>query len=92
MRNIDAQKIVQSFGGPKQLAYRVSKAQPEEPLQIKTVEMWVYRKSIPSRWLLVLAEMAQKQGRRFDLTQYILGGRQLTKADAEDEADESFLD
>ena len=66
---MDAKKIVGLFGGPTVLAARLN-ATGGKDIKLKTVNMWIHRKSIPSYWLGILSMYAQQDRIRFNLRDY----------------------
>jgi len=87
---IDAQKMVHQLGGPKSVSERITAM--GHPLKLKTVEMWIFRKSVPGTWMVLLAGLAKKDGVRFDITKYLLEDTKDAKAAAEEGDDLDFLD
>lgn len=67
-QKIAAQRLVQHFGGPTNLAKELTAM--GEPVEIKTVEMWVYRRRIPGPWLLTLSTLASRRGKPLNLAAY----------------------
>lgn len=67
-QKLDARRLVRSFGGPTQLHARLTNE--GHTLTVKAINLWVYRRSIPSKWLAVLSEMAEKDRRPLHLHKY----------------------
>lgn len=66
----DIKKLVNSFGGATQLQTLL--AQNGFDTSVKTINMWVYRKSISQDGLHKLTILAKKQGREINLSDYVL--------------------
>lgn len=69
---LDVKAVMQFFGGQAELCRRL--AANNTPVSIKTIEQWVTRKSIPSGRLLQLADLAKKEGRLFEIHDFIKEG------------------
>lgn len=89
---IDARSIVHLFGGPSTLYRRLKLA--GEDVSLKAIDMWVYRSSIPGKRLMMLANLAKKDGVRFDLTKYMLEDEPVPdeeKLETDEDNDLDFL-
>lgn len=70
---MNAQGVVRLFGGPSTLLRRLNDMGHD--ISLKAVDMWVYRGSIPGKWLVELAALAKKDRIKFDLTQFMIDDR-----------------
>lgn len=67
---IDVKAIVRYFGGQAELCRRLT-AQGT-PIQLKTIEQWVTRRSIPMNRVLTLVQLAKTEGRLFEIHDFII--------------------
>jgi len=72
---IDAKTIVKRFGGRMELYRRLSAI--GHPISVKTIEKWMERDSIPTKRLIVLMRLANKEGRNLNLHEYIKTDNEL---------------
>lgn len=72
---IDAKTIVKRFGGRMELYRRLSAI--GHPISVKTIEKWMERDSIPTKRLIVLMRLANKEGRNLNLQDYIKTDNEL---------------
>ena len=70
MSRLDAKRIVQRFGGRSELWRRLAKY--DHHVSVKTIEKWMERNSIPTARLLVLIELARKEGKPLDVENYVI--------------------
>lgn len=81
---IDAKKVVWHLGGPSRLHDKLAERGYEVP--VATIHMWINRKSLPSRWVPVLSEMAVHEGNPIAWHEMDASARPAS------EPDTSFLD
>lgn len=67
--DLDVVKLIRRFDGATELHRRLTKA--GYPIKLKTIQMWAYRRRIPSDWLPVLTLLAEQEGRPLALHQYV---------------------
>lgn len=65
---IKVRDAVHFFGGPAELVRRLNAL--GDPVQLKAVEKWMERGTIPSPWLIVLGALARSEGRSFELSDF----------------------
>ncbi len=70
MTRLDAKRIVLRFGGRSELWRRMAKH--GHHVSLKTIEKWMERNSIPTARLLVLFEIARKEGKPLELEDYVI--------------------
>lgn len=70
MTRLDAKGIVQRFGGRSELWRRLAKH--GHNISVKTIEKWQERNSIPTARLLVLLDLARKEGKPLDVENYVI--------------------
>lgn len=92
---LNAHKLVHRFGGPTTLQRRLDREGHD--ISVAGIHMWINRNAIPSRWFLVLTELAEKDGRPLrtkdmvgESTKQRTGGSRPRKANVSDDA--SFLE
>jgi hypothetical protein len=66
---LDVRAAVKFFGGPADLARRAGNA--GTPLRVKTIEKWQERGQLPGIWIMRLAQLAKKEGRKFEIYDFI---------------------
>lgn len=67
--NIDPRKLIDFFGGVSALHQRLQKAKVE--VDISTIKKWKERLNMPANRLAQLALIARKDGREFDLYDFL---------------------
>lgn len=70
MTRLDAKRIVQRFGGRSELWRRLEKH--GHHVSVKTIEKWQERNSIPTARLLVLMDLARKEGKPLNVEDYVI--------------------
>ena len=76
--NIDPRKLIDFFGGVSQLHRRLIKAKIE--VDISAIKKWKERLNMPANRLAQLAIIARKDGREFDLYDYITAYKMPNKS------------
>lgn len=61
MNDLDVRALVKRMGGPTHLHKRLKKEGYDISLQ--AINMWVYRNSLPAKWLATLGTLAAKDRR-----------------------------
>lgn len=84
---IDARSLIRRFEGPAHLHRRLRRDGYD--LNIKTIERWAARGSIPSDWLLILSAYAEQDGRQLRIHEYIVSPEDVDRLRLRDR---DFLD
>jgi len=66
---IDVKAVVRFFGGQAELSRRL--VANNTPVNLKTIEQWVTRQSIPMSGVLKLIQLAKSEGRIFEITDFV---------------------
>ncbi len=66
----DVRGAIKFFGGPAKLSRSIRAT--GHTLAVKTIERWQKRGSIPGKWLVHLAHLAASEGRKFEITDFII--------------------
>lgn len=74
---IDAQRLIRSFEGPTHLHRRL--VNDGYDVNIKTIERWIARRSIPGGWLLILSAYAAQDGRQLHIHDYIVSTEDIRR-------------
>jgi len=73
MYQLDVKAILHRFGGRTELWRRLNAI--NHSISVKTIEKWTERSSIPSSRLLVLIELAEKEGKPLLIKDYLLSSK-----------------
>lgn len=70
-RRIDVPRLVEDLGGPTVLHKKLYLIEDPAP-EVSAIRKWVRRGSIPTRWLVVLMDLAKNEGRPINLETYLV--------------------
>jgi len=67
---LDVKAIIHRFGGRTELWRRMNNTM-RHSISVKTIEKWTERNSIPSSRLLILIELAKREGKPLIISEYV---------------------
>jgi hypothetical protein len=70
MYQLDVKAIIKRFGGRTELWRRLNITM-RHSISVKTIEKWTERTSIPSSQLLILMELAKREGKPLIISEYV---------------------
>jgi len=70
MYQLDVKAIIKRFGGRTELWRRLNTTM-RHSISVKTIEKWTERTSIPSSQLLILMELAKREGKPLIISEYV---------------------
>lgn len=70
MYQLDVKAIIKRFGGRTELWRRLN-TNMRHSISVKTIEKWTERTSIPSSQLLILMELAKREGKPLVISEYV---------------------
>jgi hypothetical protein len=70
MYQLDVKAIIKRFGGRTELWRRLNTTM-RHSISVKTIEKWTERTSIPSSQLLILMELAKREGKPLVISEYV---------------------
>jgi len=62
MVKLDVSHVFRVFGGPKGLLECLDRHQPDHGLTYPTVQMWLQRRSIPTKMVMAVLYSAEREG------------------------------
>ena len=70
MYQLDVKAIIKRFGGRTELWRRLNGVM-RHSISVKTIEKWTERNSIPSSRLIIMMELAKKEGQPLIISEYV---------------------
>jgi hypothetical protein len=69
-QRFNVKAAIRFFGGPADLSRRANEGGTQ--LTVKAIEKWSERGQIPGVWIVRLSQLARREGRIFDINDFII--------------------